>query len=60
GRFARQLAVVTEAAGLQANRLLQWILAFTGLSAVWQIGDGEPPDEDLAVAALAAAEIARA
>ncbi|MGL4286160.1 MAG: aminoglycoside phosphotransferase family protein [Phreatobacter sp.] len=60
GRFARQLAVVTEAAGLQANRLLQWILAFTGLSAVWQIGDGEPPDKDLAVAALAAAEIARA
>lgn len=60
GRFARQLAVVTEAAGLEASRLLQWILAFAGLSAVWQIGDGERPDEDLGVAALAAAEIARA
>ncbi|QCI69150.1 aminoglycoside phosphotransferase family protein [Phreatobacter stygius] len=60
GRFARQLDVVTKAAGLEPTRLLHWILAFAGLPAAWLIGDGETPDDDLAVAALAAAEIAKA
>ena len=58
GRFARRVAVVTEAAGLERKRLLQWILAWVGLSAAWFLSDGVSPETDLAVAALAAAELA--
>ena len=54
--FARRLAVVGERARLDRGRLLDWILAWTGLSAAWFIGAGESPAIDLAVAALAAAE----
>lgn len=57
GRFARQVTVVAEAANLDRTRLLQWTLAFAGLSAAWIIGDGDDPALDLAVAALAAAEL---
>ena len=57
GRFSRQVTVVAEAAGLNRTRLLQWTLAFTGLSAAWIFGDGDEPRLDLAVAELAAAEL---
>ena len=56
--FSRQVTVVADAAGLDRTRLLQWILAFTGLSAAWILGDGDQPELDLAVAELAAAELA--
>ena len=56
GRFARQVKVITEAAGLDRLRLLQWTLAFAGLSAAWILGDGDEPALDLAIAALAARE----
>jgi streptomycin 6-kinase len=59
GRFERQVALVAEAAGLERQRLLDWILALCGLSAAWRIADGETPDLDLAVAALATTERAR-
>jgi streptomycin 6-kinase len=59
GRFSRQVTVVTDAAGLDRTRLLQWTLAFTGLSAAWILADGDKPDLDLAVAELAAAELGR-
>lgn len=60
GRFARRLAVVSEAAGLERRRLLRWILAWTGLSAAWFLGDGDPlAAVDLRVAALAAGELDR-
>ncbi len=56
-----------ETAGLDRKRLLQWILAWTGLSAVWCLNDMESIDVtdkdrldiDLKVAALAAAELDR-
>jgi streptomycin 6-kinase len=51
--------VVADAAGLDRMRLLQWTLAFTGLSAAWILGDGDKPDLDLAVGELAAMELAR-
>jgi streptomycin 6-kinase len=35
GRFARRLEVVTEAAGAERERLLYWILGWSGLSAAW-------------------------
>jgi streptomycin 6-kinase len=58
-RFARRLQVVTEAAGLERQRLLRWILAWTGLSAAWFLGDGDSAAIDLRVAQLAAAELDR-
>jgi streptomycin 6-kinase len=60
GRLVRQLDVVVEAAGLERRRLLQWIMAYAGLSAAWFLGDGDrvAAEADLAVARLAAAELA--
>jgi streptomycin 6-kinase len=60
GRLARQASVAAEAAGLDRKRLLQWVLAFAGLSAAWFIEDGVTPDFDLAIAEIAAAELAKA
>jgi streptomycin 6-kinase len=59
GRLARQASVVAEAAGLERPRLLRWILAWAGLSAAFHLEDGETAEAALAVARLAAAEIAR-
>ena len=56
GRFARQVNVICEGAGLARLRLLQWVLAFCGLSAAWAIAEGGKPDSDLAIAERAAAE----
>nr|WP_281400065.1 aminoglycoside phosphotransferase family protein [Microvirga zambiensis] len=55
--FARRLAVVSEAANLEVRRLLLWILAWAGLSAVWQISDNLDPGIELQVAAMALAAL---
>lgn len=60
GRLVRQVDVVVEAAGLERKRLLQWIVAWAGLSAVWWLQDGEPPEGEHIVAALAVADVAMA
>lgn len=39
-RFARQLAVVVEVAGLERKRLLSWVMAHAALSAAWFLEDG--------------------
>lgn len=57
GRFARQLDVVAKAAGLERGRLLQWILAWAGLSAAWSLADQQPADTALQIAELAAKEL---
>ncbi|MCZ0733695.1 aminoglycoside phosphotransferase family protein [Phreatobacter sp. AB_2022a] len=61
GRLARQADVVARAAHLERRRLLHWILAWAGLSAVWLIEDGatEHVAPTLRIAEIAAAEIAR-
>lgn len=60
GRFHQRLNVVAEAAGLERRRLLQWILAWTGLSAAWFLADDDPLAEvDLKIAAMAATELSR-
>jgi len=59
GRFARRLEVVVEAARLERERLLRWILAWAGLSAAWFLSDGDSAAIDLQVAKLAAAELDR-
>ncbi|KVL58194.1 3'-kinase [Burkholderia cepacia] len=53
-RFTQRVVCVADAARLDRRRLLQWILAWSGLSAVWLMEDGLPPDTRLAVAQLAA------
>jgi streptomycin 6-kinase len=55
-RFRRQLAVIVEAAGLDRRRLLQWVLAFAGLSAAWFLEDDalEQASGQLKVAQIAA------
>ena len=60
GRLARQASIVAEAAGIERRRLLQWILAYVGLSAVWILNSGEEErlDIDLAVAEIAAQALA--
>ena len=55
GRFAHQVDLLATAAGLERRRLIEWTLAFAGLSAAWHVADGEPADLDLSVARLAAA-----
>lgn len=54
-RLRQNLAV--HAASLERQRLLLWILARTGLSASWFLGDGDPfAATGLQIAELAAAE----
>ncbi|GLK64887.1 aminoglycoside phosphotransferase family protein [Paracoccus kondratievae] len=60
GRFQQRLSVVVEASGLERRRWLQWILAWTGLSAAWFLQDKDPLAKvDLTIAAMAASELAR-
>jgi len=39
GRLEQQATVIARAAGLDRTRLLQWILAYAGLSAAWHLED---------------------
>lgn len=60
GRFARRLEVVAAAAGLERQRLLSWVLAWTGLSACWLLNDDDPSASiAFRIAALAVAELDR-
>jgi streptomycin 6-kinase len=54
-RFKKQIEVVAQAAGLERQRLLQWVLAFAGLSAAWFLED---KDDLAAQGQLQAAELA--
>ncbi|MGE8186561.1 aminoglycoside phosphotransferase family protein [Pseudomonas sp. NPDC086278] len=58
-RFHRQVDVVAEAAGLEQRRLLQWVLAFGGLSAAWFLEDNDvlQAQGQLQVAELAASRL---
>lgn len=58
-RLTRQVKVVAHAAELERGRLLQWILAWAGLSAAWLLEDGEKQhvEPTLRIAEIAAAEI---
>jgi streptomycin 6-kinase len=59
GRFAHQVGLIAAVADLDRTRFLQWTLAFTCLSAAWVLDDGDDPERDLAIAELAARELAR-
>jgi streptomycin 6-kinase len=58
GRLARQASLVAEIAGIDRERLLQWVLAYAGLSAAWFLEDGESPELPVTIAKAAAAELA--
>ncbi|KAF0865616.1 aminoglycoside phosphotransferase family protein [Pseudomonas sp. LD120] len=59
-RFARQVQVIAGAAQLEPRRLVQWVLAFSGLSAAWFLQDGHRPgaQHQLKLAELAAQALA--
>lgn len=61
-RLRRQVRIVSEAAGLEPRRLLQWIAAYAGLSASWTMeGQGDDlgeADAALTIARIACAELA--
>lgn len=54
-RFAQQLEIVINVAGLERRRLLKWVMAHAALSAAWFLEDAErtKADKQLAVAHLA-------
>jgi streptomycin 6-kinase len=54
GIFARRVDRVADAAGIERRRLLQWILAWTGLSTAWILEDGGDAASRLEVGKLAA------
>lgn len=57
GRLEHQATIVAEAAGLDRTRLLQWILAYAGLSAAWHLEDKSDPEIAIAVAEIALAAL---
>lgn len=56
-QFARRLEEIVETARFDRTRLLQWILAWSGLSAAWSLDEGTPPDTCLRVAELAVEQL---
>jgi streptomycin 6-kinase len=53
GRLMKQVKVVSDVAKLEPNRLLQWIAAWAGLSAIWSISDETDHQTAAAVAEIA-------
>jgi streptomycin 6-kinase len=49
-RLGWQATVVAESIGIDRSRILQWVMAFAGLSAAWILGETAPSDSDLAMA----------
>ncbi|HET6256290.1 MAG TPA: aminoglycoside phosphotransferase family protein [Puia sp.] len=59
-RLSRQVGLVAGFAGMEARRLLSWIIAWAGLSASWMLEDGEDPALPLRVGRLAMKELGEA
>jgi streptomycin 6-kinase len=59
GRFGRRVERVAQIAGLDRRRLLQWILAWSGLSAAWILETGEAPDIDTDIGRMASEALKR-
>lgn len=61
GRLQRHVEIVSKLAEIEPTRLLMWILAYSGLSAAWILGDGsgDSAEIDLTIAQVAAAELAQ-
>ncbi len=59
GRLARRVALIATLANIDRRRLLQWIVAWSALSAAWLLEDGEAATLPLRVAEIATAELNR-
>jgi streptomycin 6-kinase len=59
GRLSRQVKLIAAETGLDAKRLLNWIVAWAGLSAAWALDDGEDTILQLTVAKIALKELDR-
>lgn len=57
GRLAHQATIVAKTAGIDRNRLLQWIVAYAGLSAAWHVEDRTNPMLALAIVQIALDEL---
>lgn len=55
--FARRISIVSQASDIERHRLLQWVLAWTGLSAAWMLEDEVEAPLPLGVAKLAASAL---
>lgn len=58
GCFARRLDLILARSGLERRRLLQWVVAWCGLSAAWYMGDGDDAAIDLDIARQAQSQLA--
>ena len=56
-RLAHQLTIIADQAQLDRKRLQAWVIAWSGLSAIWSLQDGNDPATALAVATLAATDL---
>ena len=56
-RLSKQVKFISKAADLNRKRLLEWVVAWAGLSAAWIINDGEDAALPLAVAKIALNEL---
>jgi len=59
GRVAHRADLIAELTGIDRTRLLQWVVAYCGLSACWHLEDGTDPTCPLTVGKAALAELAR-
>jgi streptomycin 6-kinase len=57
GRLPRLLRVISDTTGIPQRRMLQWVVAWAGLSAAWVLLEGSDAHLQLSVASLAAAEL---
>lgn len=56
--FSRRVDIISRGAAIDRMRLLQWVLAYAGLSASWTLADGNDASNALAIAERAARELA--
>ncbi|MFQ6313254.1 aminoglycoside phosphotransferase family protein [Lysobacter capsici] len=59
GQFERRLDDVVEYGRIERRRLLQWIVAYQGLSAAWFLSDEEEPAKEFAIIGMALAQLDR-
>jgi streptomycin 6-kinase len=53
GRLQQQATIIAETAHLDRTRLIQWVLAYAGLSAAWHLEEGTDAELAIAVAQIA-------
>jgi streptomycin 6-kinase len=57
GVFERRVTIAAEVSGSHPRRVLEWLIAYAGLSASWTLSEGNDPWQAIAIAERAAAEL---